>query len=197
MPTPTVGNLSQRHEGKLTSASASAEVKLFLPSASDRRFQIGPQTARTLCDGSVPDGLQLMQEDAEQAVPVGVGHGARLASAVMFVSELELSVAFYRQVLGMEVTIRRTSAALLVNADGFQLYLRKINKRAQHAVGGIGVQYVIWTAADNEDLRRCEQFLKDQSAHVRTQSADNFSLVEGRDPNGVPFVITYPGRTRR
>ena len=134
-----------------------------------------------------------MPEDAERAVPVRAGRGARLASAVMFVSELELSVAFYRQVLGMEVTVGRNSAALLVNAEGFQLYLRETSKRAQHALGGIGVQYVIWTAADIEDLRRCEQFLKDQSAHVGTHSADGFTLVEGRDPNGVPFVITYPG----
>ena len=119
--------------------------------------------------------------------------GARLASAVMFVADLEVSVAFYRELLGMEATIRSDSAALLVSADGFQLYLRAMSRNAQHALGSIGVQYVIWTAANDEDLRRCERFLNARSAHVRTHAADGFTLVEGRDPNGVPFVITYPG----
>ena len=134
-----------------------------------------------------------MQEEPERAVPVPGSRGARLASAVMFVNDMDSSVSFYCELLGMEVTIRSTSAALLVSADGFQLYLRAMGDHAQHAVGGIGVQYVIWTAADNEDLRRCEQFLKDRSIHVRTQSGDGFTLVEGRDPNSVPFVMTYPG----
>ena len=55
---------------------------------------------------------------------------------------------------------------------------------------------MIWTAANDADLRRCEQFLKDRSAHVRTDTADGFTLVEGRDPNSVPFVMTYPGPDR-
>jgi catechol 2,3-dioxygenase-like lactoylglutathione lyase family enzyme len=111
----------------------------------------------------------------------------------MFVEDLELSVTFYRELLGMEVSIKSTSAALLVSADGFQLYLREMAQNAQHAVGSIGVQYVIWTAAGDEDLRRCERFLKGRSAHVHTRAADGFTLVEGRDPSGAPFVMTYPG----
>jgi catechol 2,3-dioxygenase-like lactoylglutathione lyase family enzyme len=111
----------------------------------------------------------------------------------MFVDDVESSVTFYRELLGMEVTIRGTSAALLVSTDGFQLYLRSMSQSAQHGLGSIGVQYVIWTAAGDEDLRRCERFLKDRSAHVSTQTADGFTLVEGRDPSGVPFVMSYPG----
>ncbi len=133
-----------------------------------------------------------MQRDPEPSAPPAVG-SARLTSAVMFVNDLELSVTFYREILGMEVTIRSVSAALLVSADAFQLYLREMGHNPQHALGSIGVQYVIWTAAGDEDLRRCERFLKDRSAHVCTTAGDGFTLVEGRDPSGMPFVITYPG----
>jgi hypothetical protein len=93
----------------------------------------------------------------------------------------------------MEVTVRGNSAALLVGADESQLYLRAVGPDALHALGSVGVQYVIWTAADDEDLRRCEQFLRERSAHVNTWTADGFTLVEGRDPSGVPVMVTYPG----
>lgn len=111
----------------------------------------------------------------------------------MFVQDLDESMIFYRGLLSMEVTVRSTSAALLASADGFQLYLRSMGPNAGHPLGGVGVQYVIWTARDHEDLRRCERLLKDGDAHVRTQTAEGFTLVEGRDPSGVPVMVTYPG----
>ena len=55
--------------------------------------------------------------------------GPWLSTAVMFVRELAASVDFYREVLRMEVTIREPSAALLVNAGSFQLYLREMGPR--------------------------------------------------------------------
>lgn len=119
--------------------------------------------------------------------------GARLASAVMFVRDLDSSVSFYRELLGMTVTVADNTAALLVSADGFQLYVRSMGPNAAHALGGVGVQYVIWTAPDLEGLRRCERLLRDGGGHVRTRTADGFTLVEGRDPSDVPVVLTYPG----
>ncbi|MDQ6614648.1 MAG: VOC family protein [Actinomycetota bacterium] len=111
----------------------------------------------------------------------------------MFVNHLDLSANFYCELLGMDVTVLADSAALLVGADSFQLYLRSMGPHAQHAVGNIGVQYVIWTAVDEADLRRCEHFLKDRSAHVRTETSDGFTFVEGRDPSGAPVMMSFPG----
>jgi catechol 2,3-dioxygenase-like lactoylglutathione lyase family enzyme len=111
----------------------------------------------------------------------------------MFVSALESSVCFYRELLGLDVNARDEFAALLAGADGFQLYLRDKGSRASHALGSVGVQYVIWATDDAESLRRCEQFLKERSAHVATLDAAGFTLLEGRDPNGLPVMITYPG----
>lgn len=65
-----------------------------------------------------------------------------LASAVMFVADLDRSVMFYQELLGLEATTRSDEAALLVSPDGYQLYLRSIGKRAQHFTGAVGIQYL-------------------------------------------------------
>lgn len=134
-----------------------------------------------------------MSETVEPAAPASSAHGPRLASVVMFVHDLELSVRFYRELFRMDVTVREASAALLVGDGDSQLYLRAMGSRAQHSLGSVGVNCVIWTAADNDDLRRCEHFFEERSAHVYTETADGFTLVEGRDPSDVPVMVAYPG----
>jgi predicted thioesterase/catechol 2,3-dioxygenase-like lactoylglutathione lyase family enzyme len=117
----------------------------------------------------------------------------RLASAVMFVHELDRSVAFYRELLGLDVTLRDDGVALLVSPDGYQLYLRSMGPRDPHPLGHIGIQYVIWTAEDEDDLRRCERVLRVHSTRVSVQTVDGFTIVEGRGPDDVPVLITFPG----
>jgi hypothetical protein len=116
----------------------------------------------------------------------------RLASAVMFVQELGRSVSFYRDLLAMDVRIRNHTAALLVSPDGFQLYLRSMGSGAQHPLGHVGIQYLIWTADDEDDLRRCERLLR-RSGRVTSQTVDGITVVEGRGPDDVPIMVTYPG----
>jgi catechol 2,3-dioxygenase-like lactoylglutathione lyase family enzyme len=125
------------------------------------------------------------------------GEGARprlrLASAVMFVRELERSVSFYRELLALEVAVSDNTAALLVSPEGFQLYLRSMGPGAHHPLGQVGIQYLIWTADGEADLRRCEQVLRAWSGYVTRQTVDGFTVVEGRGPDGVPVLVTYPG----
>ncbi len=120
-------------------------------------------------------------------------HGARLGSAVMFVQQLERSVNFYQEVLELEVVDRSPTAALLVGAGGSQLVLRSLGTNAAHALGSIGVQYVTWTAAGEDDLARCEQVLRERSAHRETRSSGPVSAVEGRAPDDLVVMIVYPG----
>ena len=116
-----------------------------------------------------------------------------LASAVMFVADLDRSVDFYRELLGLEATTRDDDAALLVSPDGYQLYLRTMGERALLFSGTIGIQYLIWTAESEEDLDRCERVLKEHSPRVTSTTTDGFRVVEGRGPDGVPVVVTFPG----
>jgi catechol-2,3-dioxygenase len=122
-----------------------------------------------------------------------MAHGARLGSAVMFVRQLDRSVSFYQEVLALGVTDRSPSAALLTGADGSQLILRAMGGNAAHALGSVGVQYVIWTAAGEDDLNRCELALRERSAHRETRTGGAVSVVEGRDPDDIVVMITYPG----
>lgn len=121
------------------------------------------------------------------------GPRLRLASAVMFVHDLDRSVAFYQELLALAVTAQDDSAALLVSPDGFQLYLRGMGTDAVHPLGNVGVQYLIWTADGEDDLRRCEAVLRAHSVHVSSHTVDGFTMVEGRGPDDVPVVVTYPG----
>ena len=122
-----------------------------------------------------------------------MAHGARLDSAVMFVHDLNRSVSFYSDVLNLHVADRSATAALLIGAKRSQLILRAMGRGAEHALGGVGVQYVIWTAGDPDDLSRCEKVLKDRSAWRDTRTTEHVTVVEGRDPDDIAVMIVYPG----
>jgi catechol 2,3-dioxygenase-like lactoylglutathione lyase family enzyme len=122
-----------------------------------------------------------------------MAQGSRLDSAVMFVQDLDRSVRFYREVLALEVADRSATAALLTSGGGSQLVLRSMGSGAVHSLGGVGIQYVIWTAADEEDLDRFERALKELSAHRDTRVQGPVRAVEGRDPDDVVVMVIYPG----
>jgi catechol 2,3-dioxygenase-like lactoylglutathione lyase family enzyme len=122
-----------------------------------------------------------------------MAQGTRIGSVVMFVQDLDRSVSFYRDLLALEVADRSATAALLASASGSQLILRAMGTSAVHSLGGVGVQYVIWTASGKEDLDRCERVLKERSAHLDTRTSGRTAAVEGRDPDNIAVIIIYPG----
>ena len=111
----------------------------------------------------------------------------------MFVQDLDRSVDFYREVLALDVSDHSPTAALLTSGSGSQLILRAMGSGAVHSLGGVGLQYVIWTAEDEEDLDRCERALKKLSAHRETRIGGPVKAVEGRDPDNIVVMIIYPG----
>ncbi|NEB76366.1 VOC family protein [Streptomyces sp. SID14478] len=126
---------------------------------------------------------------AEDAPPGGMS----LAAVALHVGDLPKSVTFYRALLGLrESDLGTPTAALLFNDDGFQLYLRAVGHRAPHPLGAIGVQCVVWSASDVHELRRCEEWLKAHRAYAQTMTSDDITWVEGRDPNHLPVMVTYP-----
>ncbi len=121
----------------------------------------------------------------------------RIGSAVMFVQDLDRSVRFYQEVLGLAVMDRSPTAALLASTGGTQLILRATGTPGAHALGGVGIQYLIWTAEGDADLRRCERALTKRSAHRDTRSSHGVTVVEGSDPDGITVMIGYPGPDQR
>jgi catechol 2,3-dioxygenase-like lactoylglutathione lyase family enzyme len=122
-----------------------------------------------------------------------MAQGARLGSVVMFVQGLDRSVNFYTDLLGLEVADRSATAALLISDEGSQLILRAMGSNAAHALGSVGVQYVVWAVSSKEDLDRAERVLRERSAYRDTRSTGGLAAVEGRDPDDITVMITHPG----
>lgn len=121
--------------------------------------------------------------------------GPRLAVVVVFVRDLDESASFYCGLLRLSVVSRESTALVLAGAAGRgALVLRAIGPRGEHALGAVGVQYSCWLASDLEDLRRCERYLDERSALVESTTADDRTVVEGRDPDGLPVMVMHsPG----
>jgi CBS domain-containing protein len=120
----------------------------------------------------------------------------RLASAVVFVSNLEHSLDFYQPLLRYTLTVSEVDAALLAGPGGSQLYLRETGDTSGWQQSGVGVQWLVWTAGGEEDLDRCADLLEQRGALVRRDTSEGINRVEGRDPDGQSILITYPGPER-
>ena len=115
---------------------------------------------------------------------------ARLSGAVMFVRNLERSVSFYSELLGLPVVDRSTTAALLAG-DGAELVLRAFGENAAHPLGSLGVQYPVWTIDSRDDLDRCADLLRQRSAYRETRTIGDMVTVEGRDPDDQVLMLRY------
>ena len=51
----------------------------------------------------------------------------------------------------------------------------------------------VWTAGGSVDLDRCAEFLTERGAFTNRTNSDGVDVVQGRDPDGLPVLITYPG----
>ena len=119
---------------------------------------------------------------------------ARVTSSVIFVSVLDRSVDFYREVFGCEVAILdRDAAALLLAPGGFQIYLIARGTRTPHPSRGIGPQYLIWAADTAADLKVLEQALRHYGRRADTYSSGGVTFVACQDPDGIRILIAHPG----
>ena len=120
-------------------------------------------------------------------------HAARVTSSVIFVSDTDRSVDFYRDVFACEVTIQKPEAALLLAPGGFQIYLIGRSARTPHPSGGIGPQYLIWAVNSADDLQELEQALQDTGRYIDTYTSGGVTFLRGRDPDGIRILMAHPG----
>ncbi len=117
--------------------------------------------------------------------------GPHLSGVVIFVRDLDRSVTFYRDLLGLEVVDSSPTAALLAVADGCHLVLRATGGGIPRPLGAIGLQYATWMLPSRADLDRAEEMLKNRSAYVETRTIGGTTSVEGHDPDDLTVVLTY------
>ena len=120
-----------------------------------------------------------------------MGEGIRLSAAIVFVRDLDKSVTFYRDLLGLQVTDRSSTAALLLGEDGWQLVLRATGANSPHSLGSIGVQYLAWTTGTRADLDHRADILRRHSGYVETREDSGVTVVEGRDPDDLVVMLVH------
>jgi catechol 2,3-dioxygenase-like lactoylglutathione lyase family enzyme len=120
-------------------------------------------------------------------------HAARVTSSVIFVSDIDRSVDFYRDVFACEVTIRDPEAALMLAPGGFQIYLIGRSARTPHPSGGIGPQFLIWAVNSAGDLQELERALRRFGRITHTYTSGGVTFLAGRDPDGIRILMAHPG----
>ena len=118
----------------------------------------------------------------------------RLQHIVLWVSDVERSVAFYRDVLGFEVKARHPSAA----------FLRIPGSAEDHHLGlfeqaGIGrpderaarMYHAAWEVGDIRDLVRARQRLSETGALVGSSSHGVSLSLYAKDPDGLEFEVFW------
>lgn len=117
---------------------------------------------------------------------------ARVASAVMHVTDVDQSVNFYCHVFSCNVAIRQPDAALLLTPDGFQIYLYSKDPSRPPGIGATGVQYLMWTTDSPAELQRIAQRLGAHDPAAYSHTEGELTLVEGCGPDQERVIVVYP-----
>lgn len=121
----------------------------------------------------------------------------RLNHAVLFVADLDRSVAFYTEVFGFDVIDREdqiNAAFLRLPGSGnhHDLGLFGVGAAAPpKARGGIGLYHLAWQLDTIDELAQARQALVDSGAYTGESSHGATKSVYGADPDGNEFEVMW------
>nr|MDT0659313.1 VOC family protein [Micromonospora sp. DSM 115978] len=125
----------------------------------------------------------------------------RLNHAVLFVSDLARSVAFYREVLGFRQIPMTpdgfTGAAFLQAPDStndHDLGLFEVGAAAGPSAAGrstVGLYHLAWEVDTLDELSAVADRLTDAGALVGTSDHGTTKSLYGRDPDGLEFEVVW------
>jgi catechol 2,3-dioxygenase-like lactoylglutathione lyase family enzyme len=120
--------------------------------------------------------------------PLRVQH---IFGVLVQVRDLERSLSFYRDVLGLSVEQNDGVVALLRGSgEGVRaLTLRQIGPRATHYLGGTGVARVAWEVRSSADLDLAEQLLQRHGVQYDRPSGEKVDSIVTSDPDGLSVVV--------
>lgn len=110
------------------------------------------------------------------------------------VRDLERSVSFYQNVLGLEVIWKDDRLAVLTSAEdvGDTLVLRKVGESARPHAGEVGVTRLFWRVGDPADLDETEDRLTRHSVPYQRHREGEVPGISAHDPDGIDIVVLPP-----
>jgi catechol 2,3-dioxygenase-like lactoylglutathione lyase family enzyme len=156
------------------------------PYPSGRRQYLKSQANGRTLDGVTPT-------PQEPAVPV-----QRLNHAVLYVRDVERSLAFYRDVLGFRVTTEIPGAAVFLQAEGstndHDLGLFQVGAAAGASEAGrrtVGLYHLAWEVDTLAELARVRDALLRAGALVGASDHVTTKALYAQDPDGLEFEVSW------
>jgi catechol-2,3-dioxygenase len=118
----------------------------------------------------------------------------RLQHLVLWVSDVERSVRFYRDVLGFEVKVRYPNAAFLRipgSADDHHLGLFEQRGVPPPHEGVARMYHSAWEVAELTDLARARRRLTEAGALVGSSDHGVSLSLYAKDPDGLEFEVFW------
>lgn len=120
----------------------------------------------------------------------------RLNHAVLFVADLERSLAFYQAAFGTEIVVRepRANAAFLRmprSGNHHDLGLFGVGEQPPRPRGSIGLYHLAWQVDTIEDLEQARTTLADLGAYTGESSHGATKSVYAHDPDGNEFEVMW------
>jgi len=121
----------------------------------------------------------------------------RLNHAVLYVRDVDRSVAFYTEALGFRVKVARPGAAFL-QAEGsnndHDLGLFAVGERAGASTAGrtsVGLYHLAWEVDTLAELRRVAEVLTRHGALVGASDHGTTKALYAHDPDGLEFEVSW------
>src|SRR5918997_4180340 len=121
----------------------------------------------------------------------------RLNHAVLYVRDVERSVAFYSEVLGFRTVLAMPGAAFL-QAEGstndHDLGLFQVGAEAGESQAGpatVGLYHLAWEVDTLDELDRLAQRLAERGALVGASAHATTKALYAKDPDGLEFEVSW------
>ena len=122
----------------------------------------------------------------------------RLNHAVLYVRDVDASVAFYSEALGFRVITGMPGRAAFLQAEGstndHDLGLFAVGAAAGDSGAGrttVGLYHLAWEVDTLAELRRIAGVLSERGALVGASDHGSTKALYARDPDGIEFEVSW------
>ena len=115
----------------------------------------------------------------------------RLNHAVLYVSDVDRSVAFYRDVLGFRTKLAFPGAAFLQAPGSTNDHDLGLFQRGPGSLGTIGLYHLAWEVESLNDLEEHLVKLSEAGALVGMSDHGTTKSLYAKDPDGIEFEVVW------